>query len=268
MKSPLRKQALAIWKAALRAADPVEAVLRHVAVRNGVLIVGKQRYKLSEFQNIYVVGAGKASAAMAVAVERLLRKQITEGFVNVKYGHLAKLRRIHLNECGHPVPDEAGVRGAEEIGRIAAKAGANDLVLFLVSGGASALLPSPALGITLAEKQAVTGLLLRSGANINEMNAVRKHISSLKGGRLAELAKPATVISLILSDVIGDKLDVIGSGPTAPDPSTFAEAKTILEKYKLTGQIAASIRTQIEDGVNGKIPETPKRVDRTQNIVV
>ncbi len=268
MKTPPRKPALAILKAALKAADPVEAVQRHVSVGNGILKVDKQRYKLAAFQNIYVIGAGKASASMAVAIERLLGKRITEGFINVKYDHVAKLRHIRLNECGHPVPDENGVRGAKEIGRIAAKATKGDLVIFLVSGGASALLPFPALPITLAEKQAVTGMLLRSGANINEMNAVRKHISSLKGGQLSALANPATVISLILSDVIGDKLDVIGSGPTAPDLSTFLDAKAIFEKYGLTGQIPASVRDRIEDGIRGVIPETPKYVARTQNVVV
>lgn len=268
MKSPGRKPALAILKAALKAADPVEAVLRHVSVTNGIMRAGGQRYKLSAFKNIYVVGAGKACAAMAVAIERLLGKQITEGFLNVKYGHLAKLRWIQLNECGHPVPDENGMRGAQEIGRIAAKATRDDLVLFLVSGGASALLPFPAQPITLAEKQAVTELLLRSGANINEMNAVRKHISSLKGGQLAALANPATVVSVILSDVIGDKLDVIGSGPTAPDSSTFVDAQAVFVKYGLTDQIPASIRQRLEDGIRGLIPETPKRLTRTQNLVV
>ena len=268
MKSPGRKPALAILKAALKAADPMEAVLRHLSVTNGIMRAGSQRYKLSAFKNIYVVGAGKACAAMAVAIERLLGKQITEGFLNVKYGHLAKLRRIQLNECGHPVPDENGMRGAQEIGRIAAKANKDDLVLFLVSGGASALLPFPAQPITLAEKQAVTELLLRSGANINEMNAVRKHISSLKGGQLAALANPATVVSVILSDVIGDKLDVIGSGPTAPDSSTFVDAQAVFVKYGLTDQIPDSIRQRIEDGIRGLIPETPKRLTRTQNLVV
>ena len=268
MKSPGRKPALAILKAALKAADPMEAVLRHLSVTNGIMRAGSQRYKLSAFKNIYVVGAGKACAAMAVAIELLLGKQITEGFLNVKYGHLAKLRRIQLNECGHPVPDENGMRGAQEIGRIAAKANKDDLVLFLVSGGASALLPFPAQPITLAEKQAVTELLLRSGANINEMNAVRKHISSLKGGQLAALANPATVVSVILSDVIGDKLDVIGSGPTAPDSSTFVDAQAVFVKYGLTDQIPDSIRQRIEDGIRGLIPETPKRLTRTQNLVV
>jgi len=268
MKSSPRKPALAILNAALKAADPIEAVLRHLSVRNGILNAGSQRYKLAAFQKIYVVGAGKASASMAVAVERLLGKQITEGYVNVKYGHLARLRRIHLNECGHPVPDENGVRGAQEVGHIAAKAGKNDLLLFLVSGGASALLPFPAQPITLAEKQEVTGLLLRSGANINEMNAVRKHISSLKGGQLAGLANPASVVSLILSDVIGDRLDVIGSGPTAPDSSTFQDAQAILEKYDLTDQVPDSVSERIKDGIRGIIPETPKQVTRTQNIVV
>ena len=161
---------------------------------------------------------------MALAAERVLGRRIAAGLINVKDGHLARLRRIELNECGHPVPDERGVAGAERIARIGAGAGRGDLVICLISGGASALLPLPAEPITLAEKQAVTRLLLACGAPIQEINAVRKHISRIKGGQLARLAAPAAVESLLLSDVIGDDLDVIGSGPTAPDASTFAEA--------------------------------------------
>src|SRR5450759_3265639 len=227
----LRVQARSIFRAALQASDPAEAVLRNVRVSGGRLTAGKHTYRLSSFQRIFVIGAGKASAAMAQAIEKLLGRGIQAGLVNVKYGHLARLRRIELNECGHPVPDEAGVRGAQRIAAIVEGAGPEDLIICLISGGASALMPSPAPPVTLEEKQAVTRLLLASGANIHEINALRKHISLLKGGQLARLAAPATVLSLMLSDVIGDDLDVIGSGPTAPDASTFASARAVLGKY-------------------------------------
>src|ERR1035438_1707970 len=201
----LRRHALTIFRAALAAADPADAVARYLARRN-----------FARFRHIYVIGAGKAGASMAQAAERVLGRRIAAGLINVKDGHLAKLRRIELHQCGHPVPDERGVAGAERIAQIAAAAGAADLVICLISGGASALLPLPADGITLQEKQDTTRLLLASGATIHQINTVRKHISRIKGGQLARLAAPARVESLLLSDVIGDDLDVIGSGPTAP----------------------------------------------------
>jgi hydroxypyruvate reductase len=218
-----------------------------------------KRRNVDRYDNVYVVGAGKAGASMAQAAERVLGKRITTGLINVKYGHTAKLRRIELNECGHPVPDEAGVNGAARIAAIAESAGANDLVLCLISGGGSALMPLPAEGITLREKQETTRQLLACGANIHEMNALRKHISRIKGGQLARLAAPATIESLLLSDVIGDNLDVIGSGPTAPDASTFAEVAAILAKYKIS--LPASVRERIDRGLRGEIPETPKPGD-------
>jgi glycerate 2-kinase len=264
----LRSDALRIFSSALKASDPKEAVLRHVRVSDGVLFAGKRRYRLEAFRNIYLTGAGKASARMAVAVERLLGKRITGGLLNVKHGHVAKLRRIRLNECGHPVPDEAGVQGAQEIGNIAAKAGEDDLLICLISGGGSALMPFPAQPVTLAEKQDTTQLLLRSGANIHEINTVRKHISSIKGGQLAALAWPAQVLSLILSDVIGDDLDVIGSGPTAPDSSTFLDALAVLEKFGLTNLVPPPVSERIRAGVAGEIPETPKTLERVQNLIV
>jgi len=213
-----RGAALKIFRAALKAADPYDAVLRHLRVPD-------------RFENIYVIGAGKASARMAQAVERLLGKRVTGGLINVKYGHTAPLRRIELNECGHPIPDENGLRGAKRILDIARQAGPKDLVIAVISGGASALLPYPLPPMTLEQKQRLTGKLLRCGANIHEMNTVRKHISAIKGGRLAEAAAPAKVLALILSDVIGDDLDVIGSGPTVPDRSTTADAERILRHY-------------------------------------
>lgn len=260
-EASLRRQALAIFKAALRAANPAEAVVRRL-----------ERMDLGRYRHIYVTGAGKAGASMARAAERVLGRRITRGLVNVKYGYIAGLRRIELNECGHPVPDQRGVEGAQRIAEIAASAGRDDLVLCLISGGASALLPLPADPITLDEKQEVTKLLLACGASIHEINAVRKHISQIKGGQLARLASPARVISLLLSDVIGDDLDVIGSGPTAPDASTFGLARAILEKYGIFERVPASVRERLERGELGEIPETPKKDDpvfaRVRNVVI
>jgi glycerate 2-kinase len=255
----LRRDAERIFRAALRAADPRESVRSHL-------------YVPDRFEHIYVVGAGKAAGAMAQAVEGMLGQRITEGWINVKDGHGVKLRRIHQHECGHPIPDERGVRGAQEIARIAAQAGRRDLVICLISGGASALTPFPARPITLAAKQETTRLLLACGATIHEINAVRKHLSSLKGGWLAALAYPANVLSLILSDVIGDNLDVIGSGMTAPDSSTFAGAQAVIAKYELTNRIPREVRERLAAGAAGKIPETPKAgapaFTRTQNLIV
>jgi len=261
MSRLLRRQALSIFRAALAAADPVDAVLRHLRGRD-----------FSRFRNIYVVGAGKAGASMALAAERALGRRITAGLVNVKYGSSVRLRRIELNPCGHPIPDAAGVSGSTRIAEVAARAGKDDLVLCLVSGGASALLPLPPDPVTLAEKQATTQLLLACGANIHEFNCVRKHLSRIKGGQLARLAAPAAVESLLLSDVIGDDLDVIGSGPTAPDASTFADALAILETYGLVARVPASVRQRIERGARGELPDTPKAGDpifrRVCNVLV
>ncbi|MBI3683297.1 MAG: glycerate kinase [Acidobacteria bacterium] len=264
----LRRDARLLLDAALKAADPGKAVERHLRVRGDVLIAGKTRYPLGRFRRVLVLGAGKASASMALAVERVLGRRIQSGLVNVKYGHTARLRRIELNECGHPVPDESGVRGSMRIAELARSAGEDDLVIAVISGGASALLPAPAAGITLAEKQQTTKLMLACGANIHEMNAVRKHLSSLKGGQLARLASPAAVLTLVLSDVIGDNLDVIGSGPSASDASTFEMALAVLRKYGILDRVPAAVRRRLENGAAGRIEETPKQVERTRNLIV
>jgi glycerate 2-kinase len=260
-ETTLRRHARAIFQSSLKAADPAEAVVRHL-----------RGLDTSRYRKIFVIGAGKAGASMARAAERVLGSRIAGGLVNVKYGHVAGLRRVELNECGHPVPDECGVAGAERIARIAAEAGADDLVVCLISGGGSALLPYPAPPITLAEKQDVTRLLLACGANIHEINAIRKHLSAIKGGQLARLAAPARVEALLLSDVIGDDLDVIGSGPTAPDSSTFAGAIQILERYGIFDRAPAAVRDRLERGARGELEETPKPGDplfrRVRNTVV
>jgi glycerate 2-kinase len=252
----LRKSALQIFRAALKAADPAEAVQRHFTA------------PAATFERVFVVGAGKAAAPMALAIEKMLGKRIAGGLINIKHGHSAKLQRIEQNECGHPVPDEAGVRGAQRIAAVAREATARDLVICLISGGASALMPLPAAPITLAEKQATTNLLLACGASIHEINSVRKHISAIKGGQLAGLAAPAHVISLILSDVIGDNLDVIGSGPTSPDASTFAMARGVFEKYGIWNKAPRAVRMRLESGVKGEIEETPKSCPNAENRII
>ena len=268
----LRKDALQVFRAALRAADPVEAVLRHCRRQGDTLRVAGRRYALRQFENIYVIGAGKASASMAQAVERVLGERITAGTINTKYGHAVRLKRVAVQEAGHPVPDEAGVTGAVRIAGLARHAGTRDLVICLISGGASALTPLPSASITLAEKQQTTKLLLDCGADIKEINAVRKHLSDFKGGQLARLAAPATLITLMLSDVIGDPPDAIGSGPTAPDTTTFANARAILEKYGLPGKVPPTVIGRIDRGARGEIADTPKPGDpafrRTQNVIV
>ena len=268
MASALSRDALRIFHAALKAAAPSQAVLRHVQLARNVLTAGRKRYRLDSFRNVYVIGAGKASAQMAQPIERMLGKRITGGLINIKYGHAARLRRIELNECGHPLPDRNGELGAQRIAEIARQAGPDDLVVCLISGGASALLPLPAPPVTLVEKQETTRLLLHCGANIHELNCVRKHISALKGGQLAQLAWPATVLALVLSDVIGDDLDVIGSGPTVPDRSTFSEALAILARYGIAGKIPEAVSERL----SSESLETPKPGDRifekVQNLIV
>ncbi len=254
MKAPaarkLRTHARSIFDAGLAAADPQAAVMRRL-----------KQIDAARYRRIFVVGAGKAGASMARAAERVLGARITAGLVNVKDGHTLPLRRIELNECSHPEPDERGERGAQRIAELAAGAESGDLVLCLISGGASALLPLPAPPVTLAEKRAVTALLLRAGADIHQMNAVRKHISLIKGGQLARLASPAKVGALLLSDVVGDDLDVIGSGPTAPDSSTFADAIAVIERFRLWRKIPAAVRQRLSAGAAGQVDDTPKAGD-------
>ena len=209
---------------------------------------------------------------MARAIEELFGDRMTKGVITTKYGHLLPLKQTQTIEAGHPIPDRKGYEGARKIQRLLKESGPNDLVIFLLSGGGSALLPFPADGIELKEKQEVTQLLLDSGADIKEINTVRKHISWMKGGWVAKWAYPSTVIALILSDVVGDQLDVIGSGPTVPDPSTFEEAWEILKKYGLLNEIAPSIRKHLQSGREGKVEETPKpgeaAFEKVSNILI
>jgi len=268
----LKRMALNIFYEALKSADPEEAVAKSFKVKHNLLNVREIDYSLNRFKSIYVIGAGKACARIARAIEQNLSERITEGIVIVKYGHKVPLKKIILREASHPVPDQAGIKATQKLISLAEKAGKDDLVINLLSGGASALMVAPAPGITLEDKQITTELMLKSGMRIDEINAVRKHISRVKGGQLAKILFPATIISLILSDVIGDRLEVIASGPTAPDPSTFSHAISLLKIYKIWTRVPASVRKVLMLGLNGKIPETPKPGDeifkRVQNLII
>ncbi|HDP80526.1 MAG TPA: DUF4147 domain-containing protein, partial [Spirochaetes bacterium] len=232
----MREDMTAIYTEAIRAVNPANAVKNHVSLENGRLIVKQggesyREYALSDYSRVIVVGSGKATASMALAVEELLGDRISEGCVSVKYGYTEALRRIVIREASHPLPDENGQQAAADIRAMLEKAGERDLVISLISGGGSALLPLPPDGLSLEEKGEATGLLLKSGASIHEINAVRKHLSLVKGGNLARVAYPATVLNLMISDVVGDDMDVIASGPFVADRSTFADAAEALRKY-------------------------------------
>jgi glycerate 2-kinase len=273
----LRSIAKTLFLKAVEAVDPFRRLTGLMRVEKGRLVVKTDGdsdtvFDLEAFRRIFVVGTGKASAAMGQAVENILGDRVTDGLITTKYGHALPLKRITLVESGHPIPDLKGVEGAKRIRNLLKASGPEDLVIFLLSGGGSALLPYPADGISLDEKQEATQLLLDCGADIHEINCIRKHISQSKGGGLARWAYPSPSLCFILSDVVGDSLDVIASGPTVPDSSTFEHAWSVLEKYDLLGEIAPSIRSRLSLGRQGKIEETPKTGDpafeRVYNILI
>ncbi|MBN2467154.1 MAG: glycerate kinase [Deltaproteobacteria bacterium] len=272
MRDTVKQDCVTILRAGIEAVDPSAAVKKSVSVTGDRLQIGGQDYNLSHCRNIFLIGAGKASAVMALAIEEILADRISDGVVITKYGHISDCRKITLVEAGHPVPDEAGFRGAQSLAQMAARCGEDDLVLCMISGGGSALLPLPVTGVSLEEKQETTKLLLNCGAAIHEINAVRKHLSQIKGGGLAHMVYPATLISLILSDVIGNDLDVIASGPTVPDRSTFGDCVDILKRYNISSSIPDSVRTHLLEGASGKRRETPKPGDpifkKTQNLII
>jgi glycerate 2-kinase len=268
----LRQDAQIIFEAGLGAADPMVLIPRHLRVDGQMLHAGQRVYDLTNYKNLYVVGAGKATAKMALAVEQLLCERISGGCVIVKRGHTVPLQKLQVVEAGHPIPDQAGVNATGTIVGLLTRALEKDLILCLISGGASALLTSPSAGLTLKDKQQTTQALLSCGARIHEVNAIRSHISKVKGGRLAELVYPATVVSLMLSDVIGDSVDTIGSGPTAPDSSTFVDCLSIIQRYGVSEMIPGAVKRFLQKGAAGEAAETPKSgdpvFDKVQNLIV
>ena len=260
-----RNNARLIFDAALKAVDPYVCVMKHMDhIKNS--------FKDGGFERIVVVAAGKGAYPMCRAAEEALGDLISGGVAVTKYGHGGELKRIEIFEGAHPLPDAGGARASENIIELLRSSDEKSLVLCLLSGGGSALLVAPAEKLSLDDIQKSTDLLLRAGADIQELNCVRKHLSKVKGGRLAEAAFPSPVISLILSDVIGDPLDIIASGPTSPDPTTFEDALRVIDKYDLKSYIPSSVMTHLQDGASGLIKETPKEGDeifsKVNNIIV
>jgi glycerate 2-kinase len=251
----------AVQRAALAAVEPGAAVRRHLQCQGDLLCAGGRTYDLAAVERIWVVGGGKAATAMSAALFDLLGDRLSGGLVVTKYGHLdprLDTGPVRVVKAGHPVPDEAGLDGARRMSDLLAGVSERDLVLAVISGGGSALLTLPAEGLALSDLQSTTELLLRSGATIVELNTIRKHLSQIKGGGLARMAGQAPVVSLILSDVVGDPLDVIASGPTVPDPTTYADAWAVQERYDLTGIVPVAVRDHLQAGLDGRLPDTPK----------
>lgn len=255
----LRHDASQILEAALKAADPAWAVKQALRLEGDALTLAGRSLDLAQFDRVVAVGAGKAGAPMAQALEEILGDRLAGGLVVVKDGHGGATQKIRVFEASHPVPDERGVAAGKEIAAfLQSNAGPRTLVICLLSGGGSALLVSPAQGLSLADKQETTRLLLACGADIAEINAIRKHLSQLKGGGLARLAGESQVVSLIVSDVVGDRLDTIASGPTVPDQTTWADCREILNRYGVWPETPEPVRRRIQQGIEGDLPDTPK----------
>ncbi|TMI15561.1 glycerate kinase [Candidatus Bathyarchaeota archaeon] len=270
----LHRDVLHAMNAALAAADPTRIIRKNLKLIGSVLHVGNLQYPLKDYRRILVIGGGKASGYMAEEIEKLLGDWITSGLVIIPdyLRPTPRSRRIRYHPATHPIPTRKGVEGVLAMLRLVDNVSRDDLVIVLVSGGGSALMPLPVEGMNLDDEAKVTSLLLKSGASIEEVNTVRKHLSQVKGGRLAERLYPATVLTLIISDVVGDKIDAIASGPTAPDPTTYHDVELVLKKYDLWFQIPENARRIITLGLSGSIPETPKQKDkvfrRVQNVIV
>ena len=274
MTSDLRLTAARLQQAALRAVDPAEAVYTALARIGDQLLIESRAYDLRSFARVYIVGAGKAALPMAEAVSEVLRDQLSHGVIITKYGHSDRTLPDHIRvrEAGHPVPDQNSIDATRELAALLASATSHDLIIVVLSGGGSALMTRPADDLSLADIQVTTQLLLRAGATIHQINSIRKHVDDIKGGGLVRLANGATIITLVLSDVIGDDLSVIASGPTVPDPSTFEDAWRVLEAFALIDQVPASIRQRFWAGKQGQIADTPKPGDahfeRVQTVII
>jgi glycerate 2-kinase len=259
----LREDAISLFDVGIKAALPYYLIPNNILLEDNVFTVsdvkGKSaKFDLDKFKRIIIIGAGKASTSMALELENIIGDRIDDGLVVTKYGFTTELDKIRIIEAGHPLPDNNGIKASKKIVEICKKTKEDDLIINLISGGASALLPFPAADLLLEDKIEITELLLKSDAAIQEINTVRKHLSEIKGGQLVKYVYPATMINLIISDTIGDKLDVIGSGMTVPDPTTFEESWEILKNYDLLDKISAKTKQHLLDGIDGKIQETPK----------
>ncbi|MBC7887102.1 MAG: DUF4147 domain-containing protein [Ferruginibacter sp.] len=256
-----REKAIQIFKTAVAAVQPALLIPDHLFIENKMLHIFDQRFLVSELQHIYVIGAGKASAAMAKTVEEILGALVTAGIVVTKYGHALHLQKIICLEAAHPVPDMHGLEATAKTIQLLQFAGPNDIVICLISGGASSLWIDVPAGASLTDVQLTFQLLLNSGATIDEVNTIRKHLSVIKGGQLLQYAPQAKWFSFIIADVPGNDLSIIASGPTVAGDSTFYDVKIILEKYALAGQLPAPILQYINDGISGIVDEIPGEDD-------
>ena len=278
-----RRDAESIFRSALKRVEPAAMVRRCLRIEGGELVARTEleeaRYDLAAYDRILVAGMGKAGASMARGAETVLGERLSGGVVAVKEGQVERLTRLRVIEAGHPVPDARSVRAAAELLGIGRESGdpghgldERTLVIVLISGGGSAIACAPAEGLTLEDKAAATKLLLSCGATIQEMNCLRKHLSAIKGGRLAAAYAPATVLALVLSDVVGDDLDAIASGPTVPDPTTFADALAVARRHGIEGSLPAAVADRLRRGAAGELAETPKpgdtAFDRVKTILV
>lgn len=264
MRSPIGEKVTRILSAALGAVDPYQAVKSAVTREADLLRIQDETYSLIQGHKVLVIGAGKAGAPMSQAIEDIIGQDLVKGMVITKEGHLGEVRQakaVDLVEAGHPIPDQRGVSWTSQIISLLEDLTEEDLVIFLISGGGSALLVNPVQGVSLEELQDLTAQLLACGASIQEINTLRKHLDRVKGGQLARLAAPKRIVSLILSDVVGDPLDAIASGPTAPDPTTFQQALSILNRYGLVELISPAIVKHLQRGISGQFAETPKPGD-------
>jgi glycerate-2-kinase len=269
----LRRDSLKILEATLLSIDPKKAISNMVKREGNLLIIKNISYDLEKYNRILVIGGGKAGGRMAEAIEDLLGDLIYEGSINIpRSQNQYSLKQIKLNQCSHPIPDIDGVKGVKKILDIIKGSSEKDLIICLLSGGGSALMPLPVEGIDLKDLQEITSILLKNGATINDINVVRKHLDGFKGGQLLRSCRKSDVLTLIISDVIGDPLDIIASGPTAPDNSTYNDAIFILKKFGAWTSAPDNIIKWLEKGVQGKIAETPKPDDplfkKVQNIIV
>lgn len=260
-----------LHQAAVASVLPDVLIRKHLRQVDGDLYFGDRVFAL-EGKNIYVIGAGKAAYGMALTVEAILGPLIHDGLITTKYGHGGSLQTIQVLEAGHPLPDAAGQNAVHQTLNLLKKVKSNDIVICLISGGASAIWCDPAPTISLEDFRKTSELLINCGATIHEINAVRKHISSLKGGQLARLVNQASLLTLMISDVPGDDPDVIASGPTVPDLSTFDMALETINKYDLTQDMPGAVMQRLQDGQLGLIPETPKpgdkAFDHVQHIII
>ena len=270
----MEKMAQDFIEKALKTVDPYQLIHDQVKVSDGVLkLAGRQdSIDLSAFKNIYCIGAGKGTAPMAAAMEELLGDYLKGGVITVKYGHGIPTQKIKVLEAGHPIPDENTLTHTRQMLKLAEQAGGDDLVIVLLSGGGSALMEALPDSISLQQWAELNQSLLASGADITQINTIRKHLSLTKGGRLAQKIAPAQTLTLILSDVIGDPLNSIASGPTSPDPTTFQDALDVIKQYQLEKDIGPAILEYLQAGCAGQIEENPKEEEaifkRVRNYII